>query len=79
MAAFRLAQEMMNTYNNLVERCFNECITSFRTKAFATSVRIHGNNRDANAKVSLDWMRPWSRQFYVLGIILFIVAGPGRF
>ncbi|OLP77035.1 ATP-binding cassette sub-family C member 11 [Symbiodinium microadriaticum] len=27
-------QEMMNTYNNLVERCFNECITSFRTKAF---------------------------------------------
>ncbi|CAE7543990.1 ABCC1, partial [Symbiodinium pilosum] len=26
-------QEMMNTYNNLVERCFNECITSFRTKA----------------------------------------------
>lgn len=23
----------MNTYNNLVEKCFNECITSFRTKA----------------------------------------------
>ncbi|CAE8611172.1 unnamed protein product [Polarella glacialis] len=25
-------QESMNTYNNLVERCFNECVTSFRTK-----------------------------------------------
>jgi len=24
---------MMNTYNNLVEKCFNECVTSFRTKA----------------------------------------------
>mmetsp|Transcript_87860 Transcript_87860/g.138689 ORF Transcript_87860/g.138689 Transcript_87860/m.138689 type:complete len:94 (-) Transcript_87860:74-355(-) len=26
-------QESMNTYNNLVERCFSECVTSFRTKA----------------------------------------------
>ena len=25
--------ESMNTYNNLVERCFNECATSFHTKA----------------------------------------------
>mmetsp|Transcript_112497 Transcript_112497/g.195203 ORF Transcript_112497/g.195203 Transcript_112497/m.195203 type:complete len:95 (+) Transcript_112497:122-406(+) len=25
--------QSMNFYNNLVERCFNECITSFRTKA----------------------------------------------
>ncbi|CAK8994814.1 unnamed protein product [Durusdinium trenchii] len=30
-------QEMMNTYNNLVEKCFNECITSFRTKALEGS------------------------------------------
>ena len=28
-----VSQEMMNTYNNLVEKCFNECITSFRSKA----------------------------------------------
>mmetsp|Transcript_20940 Transcript_20940/g.55863 ORF Transcript_20940/g.55863 Transcript_20940/m.55863 type:complete len:92 (-) Transcript_20940:77-352(-) len=25
-------QESMNTYNNLVERCFNECVVSFRSK-----------------------------------------------
>ncbi|CAJ1361947.1 unnamed protein product [Effrenium voratum] len=25
-------QDMMNMYNTLVERCFNECVTSFRTK-----------------------------------------------
>lgn len=25
-------EESMNTYNNLVERCFNECITNFRSK-----------------------------------------------
>eukprot|EP00434_Breviolum_minutum_P016410 symbB.v1.2.014464.t1/scaffold1055.1/size140776/6 len=30
-------QEMMNTYNNLVEKCFNECVTSFRTKALEGS------------------------------------------
>lgn len=30
-------QEMMNTYNNLVEKCFNECVTSFRTKALESS------------------------------------------
>jgi len=29
--------ESMNTYNNLVERCFNECVTSFRTKALEPS------------------------------------------
>merc|ERR1719499_2131223 len=29
--------ESMNTYNNLVERCFNECVTSFRTKALEGS------------------------------------------
>lgn len=25
--------ESMNTFNGLVERCFNECMTSFRTKS----------------------------------------------
>ncbi|CAK0808844.1 unnamed protein product [Prorocentrum cordatum] len=30
-------QESMNTYNNLVERCFNECVTSFRTKALESN------------------------------------------
>jgi len=25
-------EESMNTYNNLVERCFNECVTTFRSK-----------------------------------------------
>ena len=24
--------EMMNTYNGMVDRCFSECVTSFRTK-----------------------------------------------
>ncbi|CAD7927646.1 unnamed protein product [Amoebophrya sp. A120] len=25
--------ESMNTYNNLVERCFGECVNTFRSKA----------------------------------------------
>merc|ERR1712087_259414 len=29
--------ESMNTYNNLVERCFNECVTSFRAKTLEKS------------------------------------------
>ena len=29
--------ESMNTYNGLVERCFNECVTSFRTKSIDAS------------------------------------------
>jgi len=42
-------QEMMNTYNNLVEKCFNECVTSFRTKA--------GNSRMLPV---ITGNRPWS-------------------
>jgi len=26
-------EESMSTYNNLVERCFNECVTNFRSKS----------------------------------------------
>jgi len=26
-------EESMTTYNNLVERCFNECVTNFRSKS----------------------------------------------
>mmetsp|Transcript_47841 Transcript_47841/g.108453 ORF Transcript_47841/g.108453 Transcript_47841/m.108453 type:complete len:99 (-) Transcript_47841:82-378(-) len=29
--------ESMNTYNGLVERCFNECITNFRTKSLEST------------------------------------------
>mmetsp|Transcript_19930 Transcript_19930/g.45979 ORF Transcript_19930/g.45979 Transcript_19930/m.45979 type:complete len:96 (+) Transcript_19930:63-350(+) len=28
--------EFMTTYNNMVERCFNECVTNFRSKALET-------------------------------------------
>merc|ERR1712093_282916 len=30
-------QESMNTYNGLVERCFNECVTGFRSKSLEAS------------------------------------------
>ena len=29
--------ESIQTYNGLVDRCFNECVTSFRTKALDTT------------------------------------------
>ena len=44
----------MNTYNNLVERCFNECITSFRTKAvdFATDLLVQSGHVGAEVERS---------------------------
>lgn len=32
--------ESINTYNNLVERCFSECIVSFRNKALEDSEQV---------------------------------------
>ncbi|VWU49728.1 mitochondrial import inner membrane translocase subunit TIM9, putative [Hepatocystis sp. ex Piliocolobus tephrosceles] len=29
-------EDTMNTYNSIVERCFNECISSFRSKELDT-------------------------------------------